>query len=90
MQTAHTHLGVEEGGAALVGELLTRVLQAADDARGAGLHSLAQERAVLVARVRQRLVEADVLARALHQHVHLLAALRLGQLIAVVLRAATG
>lgn len=49
------------------------------------LHAVAEARAVLVAGVGEGLVEADVLGSALSQHVHLLAALRARQLIAVVL-----
>lgn len=49
------------------------------------LDAVAEAGAVLVAGVRQGLIKADVLAGALRQHMHLLAALRPRQLIAVVL-----
>lgn len=49
------------------------------------LDAVAEACAVFVAGVGQGLIEADVLAGALSQHMHLLAARRRRQLIAVVL-----
>ncbi len=51
------------------------------------MDAVAEARAILVAGVGEGLVEANVLACALRQHVHLLAAIRPRQLIAVVLDA---
>eukprot|EP00976_Prorocentrum_cordatum_P009969 199860-Prorocentrum_minimum.AAC.3 len=78
---------LQKGRAALVAQLLTRVLQAAQHPGGPRGDVLAQALAVVVAGVSERTIEPDVLSRAHRQSVHLsLAALPL-QLLAVILQA---
>mmetsp|Transcript_35361 Transcript_35361/g.59588 ORF Transcript_35361/g.59588 Transcript_35361/m.59588 type:complete len:483 (+) Transcript_35361:1574-3022(+) len=81
------HLLIEKGRAALIAELVTRVLQAAQHPGRPRGDVLAQALAIVVARIRKRAIETDVGCRACGQFVHLLLAAPHGQLLTVVLQA---
>mmetsp|Transcript_36713 Transcript_36713/g.79982 ORF Transcript_36713/g.79982 Transcript_36713/m.79982 type:complete len:901 (+) Transcript_36713:245-2947(+) len=77
---------VEQGRAALVAELLTGVLQAAQHPGGPGGDVLAQALTVVVARISEGTVETDILRSTLGQDVHLRLAALACQLLTVVLQ----